>query len=89
VHRKDKLKTTGLKVVFVILKIMWGSYLLKLATMMGMGRVMQSTPQMAHSDATSLPAEVLGAISPYPVPNRFVDRKFCIRIEQRHLTIIL
>ena len=25
--------------------------------MMGMGRVMQSTPQMAHSEATSLPEE--------------------------------
>ena len=31
--------------------------LLKFATMMGMGRVMQSTPQMAHSEATSLPGE--------------------------------
>ena len=33
--------------------------LLKLATMMGMGRVMHSTPQIAHSDATNLPAGVL------------------------------
>ena len=32
---------------------------MKLATMMGMGRVMHSTPQMAHSDATNLPAGVL------------------------------
>ena len=38
--------------------------LLKLATMMGIGRVMQSTPQMAHIEATSLPADVCGAISP-------------------------
>ena len=38
--------------------------LLKLATMMGMGSVMQRTPQMAHSEATSLPAEVLGEMSP-------------------------
>ena len=37
------------------------SYLLKLATMMGMGRVMHSTPQIAHSDATNLPAGVLPA----------------------------
>ena len=41
--------------------------LLKLATMMGMGSVMQRTPQMAHSEATSFPAEVLGEMSPYPV----------------------
>ena len=32
---------------------------MKLATMMGMGRVMHSTPQIAHSDATNLPAGVL------------------------------
>ena len=32
---------------------------MKLVTMMGMGRVMHSTPQMAHSDATNLPAGVL------------------------------
>ena len=38
--------------------------LLKLATMMGMGSVMQRTPQMAHREATSLPAEVLGEMSP-------------------------
>ena len=31
--------------------------LLKFATMMGIGSVMQSTPQMAHSEATSLPGE--------------------------------
>ena len=31
--------------------------LLKFATMMGMGSVMQSTPQMAHSEATSFPGE--------------------------------
>ena len=36
-----------------------GADLLKLATMMGMGRVMHRTPQMAHSDATNLPAGVL------------------------------
>ena len=39
-------------------------YLLKFATMMGMGRVMQSTPQMAHSDPTNFPAAVRGATSP-------------------------
>ena len=43
------------------------SYLLKLATMMGMGRVIQSTPQMAQSDPTSFPPAVVGAMSPYPV----------------------
>ena len=41
--------------------------LLKLVTMMGMGRVMHSTPQMAHSEPTNLPAAVSGATSPYPV----------------------
>ena len=41
-----------------------GADLLKLATMMGMGRVMHSTPQMAHSDPTNLPAAVSGATSP-------------------------
>ena len=40
--------------------------LLKLATMMGMGRVIQSTPQMAHRDPTNFPAAVSGATSPYP-----------------------
>ena len=35
--------------------------------MMGMGRVMHSTPQMAHSEPTNLPAAVSGATSPYPV----------------------
>ena len=39
-------------------------YLLKFATMMGMGRVIQRTPQMAHRDPTSLPPGVLGDISP-------------------------
>ena len=43
-----------------------GGYLLKLATMMGMGRVMHRTPQIAQREATSFPPEVLGAISPYP-----------------------
>ncbi len=43
-----------------------GGYLLKLATMMGMGRVMHRTPQIAQREATSFPAAVLGAISPYP-----------------------
>ena len=41
-------------------------YLLKLATMMGMGSVMQRTPQMAHREPTSLPEAVSGATSPYP-----------------------
>ena len=40
---------------------------MKLATMIGMGRVIQSTPQMAHNDPTNLPAAVRGATSPYPV----------------------
>ena len=39
-------------------------HLLKLATMIGMGRVMQRTPQIAHMEATSLPAEVFGDMSP-------------------------
>lgn len=32
--------------------------------MIGMGKVIQSTPQIAHSEATSFPPAVLGAISP-------------------------
>ena len=48
------------------------SYLLKLATMMGMGRVMQRTPQMAQSDPTSFPPAVVGAMSPYPAHQRCV-----------------
>ena len=40
------------------------TYLLKLATMMGMGRVMHNTPQIAHREATSLPAAVVGEMSP-------------------------
>ena len=44
----------------------WINTQLKFATMMGMGRVMQRTPQIAHNEATSFPAAVLGAISPYP-----------------------
>ena len=42
-------------------------YLLKLVTMIGMGRVMQRTPQMAHNDPMNFPPAVLGATSPYPV----------------------
>ena len=42
-------------------------YLLKFATMMGMGRVIHKTPQMAHSDPMNFPAAVVGATSPYPV----------------------
>ena len=40
----------------------FNKYLLKFATIMGMGRVIQRTPQMAHSDATNLPAGVLNVI---------------------------
>ena len=40
--------------------------LLKFATIMGMGSVMQRTPQMAHSEPTNFPAAVVGATSPYP-----------------------
>ena len=43
------------------------SDLLKFATMMGIGRVIHNTPQIAHSEATSFPAAVRGAISPYPI----------------------
>ena len=39
-------------------------YLLKLATVRGIGRVMHKTPQIAHKEATSLPAAVVGATSP-------------------------
>ena len=42
------------------------SHLLKLATIMGIGKVMHNTPQMAHNDPTNLPAAVRGATSPYP-----------------------
>ena len=38
--------------------------LLKFATIIGMGRVMQRTPQMAHRDPTNFPAAVSGATSP-------------------------
>ena len=38
--------------------------LLKFATMIGMGRVMLSVPQIQQMLATSLPAEVVGAMSP-------------------------
>jgi hypothetical protein len=56
--------TTNFNVVLSLdIFFVWPN-LLKLATMMGMGRVIQRTPQMAHSEATSFPAEVLGAISP-------------------------
>ena len=41
-------------------------YLLKLVTMIGIGRVIQRTPQIAHREATSFPPDVLGAMSPYP-----------------------
>ena len=37
---------------------------MKLVTMMGMGRVMHSTPQMAHSDPINFPPAVRGATSP-------------------------
>jgi hypothetical protein len=37
---------------------------LKLATMIGIGRVMHKTPQMAHKEATSFPPAVVGATSP-------------------------
>ena len=40
--------------------------LLKLATMMGIGRVIQRTPQMAQREPTSFPPAVVGAMSPYP-----------------------
>ena len=43
------------------------AYLLKFATMIGIGRVIHNTPQMAHREATNFPAGVLGAMSPYPV----------------------
>ena len=39
------------------------SYLLKFATMIGMGKVMHKTPQIAHRDATNLPAGVLNQYS--------------------------
>ena len=42
------------------------AYLLKFATIIGIGKVMHKTPQMAHKEPTSLPAGVVGATSPYP-----------------------
>ena len=39
-------------------------YLLKFVTMIGMGKVMQRTPQMAQSDAMNFPPDVFGATSP-------------------------
>ena len=39
------------------LKLAW-IYLLKFATMIGIGKVMQRTPQIAQRDATNFPAEV-------------------------------
>ena len=45
--------------------------------MMGIGRVMHSTPQIAHSDATNLPAGVLPAQNIVIVcPNQSVDISF-------------
>ena len=41
-------------------------YLLKFATIIGMGRVIHRTPQIAQRDPTTLPAAVVGATSPYP-----------------------
>ena len=41
--------------------------LLKFATMIGMGSVMQRVPQIQQKEATSLPGAVVGAMSPYPV----------------------
>ena len=38
--------------------------LLKLATIMGIGKVIQRTPQIAHKEATNFPAGVVGAMSP-------------------------
>ena len=40
------------------------AYLLKLATIIGIGKVMHKTPQIAQREATSLPAEVVGDMSP-------------------------
>ena len=40
------------------------AYLLKLATIIGIGKVMHKTPQIAQREATSLPAEVVGEMSP-------------------------
>ena len=40
------------------------SHLLKFATIIGMGRVMHKTPQMAHREPTSFPPAVVGATSP-------------------------
>ena len=38
--------------------------LLKLVTIIGIGKVMQRTPQIAHNDPISFPPGVLGATSP-------------------------
>ena len=38
--------------------------LLKLVTIMGIGKVMQRTPQIAHNDPISFPPGVFGATSP-------------------------
>ena len=43
--------------------------LLKLATIMGIGKVIQRTPHIAHKEATNFPAGVVGAMSPYPLTN--------------------
>ena len=40
------------------------NYLLKFATMIGIGRVIQRTPHIAHKDPTSFPPAVVGAMSP-------------------------
>ena len=40
------------------------SYLLKFATMIGIGRVMQRTPQIAQREPMNFPAAVVGATSP-------------------------
>ena len=40
------------------------AHLLKLATIMGIGKVIQRTPHIAHKEATNFPAGVVGAMSP-------------------------
>ena len=51
---------------FSLVQNMTPADLLKLATIMGMGRVIQSTPQIAQRDPTNFPPAVVGAMSPYP-----------------------
>ena len=61
---KGKQATSWVSLQFKIANATEITNLLKFATMIGIGRVMHKTPQIAHREATSLPAAVFGEMSP-------------------------